>query len=119
MKNAFNRAHAQAMEACMVNVQYDQMKGNLEELQAPVSLYEWICAEGLSEMPGSFILWLAHVDLPHASIFFARTLAHVRFGSFTDEVQEKGFWRDLMNVEWEVFHKTLPDSFDTGDTAKI
>ncbi len=111
MKNAYNRANAHAMEAAMVNVQYDQMKDNIEDLTYAVEFYEWICADNMSRMSGSFILWLAHAQLPHASIMFARAVVNYRDN-------ESSTWFSSLSDEWNRFNKTLPDGFDLeGVTA--
>lgn len=113
MKNAYNRALANVIEAAMVNVQYAKMSGSQESLNAAVDQYAWLHDDGLSEVSGSLILWMAHADAPFITILCARASQLME----CLEIQADEAMREV----WAGFKNTLPEGFQDlgGSTAEI
>lgn len=113
MKNAYNRAFSNVIEAAMVNVQYAKMSGNQDSLNAAVDQYAWLHDDGLSEVSGSLILWMAHADAPFITILCARASQLMECLDMHPA--------EAMCKVWAGFENTLPEGFQDlgGSTAEI
>lgn len=113
MKNAYNRAFANVIEAAMVNVQYAKISGNQESLNAAVDQYSWLHDDGLSEMSGSLILWMAHADSPFITILCTRACHLMECLDMKPA--------EAMRKVWAGFENTLPEGFQDlgGSTADL